>query len=216
MDNKTEQYQITFDSWNSIAELYREYFMELSIYNGSYTQFCDRLNQDAKILEIGCGPGNITRFLRDYCSHFDITATDISPNMIALAKKHINNVTFLELDCRKLEGLNNQYDGIMCGFTIPYLSKEDVSNLIKNCKSILSNNGLIYISFVPGDYHTSGFITGSNGKKMYFYYYDYEFLHALLTFNDFQYISKESIFYKRKDNSEEQHTVLIYKKVAKT
>ena len=213
LDNKTERYQITFDSWNSIAELYREYFMELPVYNDSYTQFCDRLNEDATILELGCGPGNITRFLRNYSKEFNITAIDISPNMIALAKKHVQDVAFLELDCRQLGKLKNKYDAIMCGFTIPYLSKEDVSSLIKDCNSVLHNNGLIYISFVPGDYNNSGFVTGSNGKKMYFYYYNYEFLHSLLTSKNFLYMYEDNINYKRNDNSEEEHTILIYKKM---
>ncbi len=39
-------------------------FMNLDLYNDSYDTFCDQVKiKNATILEIGCGPENITKYL---------------------------------------------------------------------------------------------------------------------------------------------------------
>ena len=84
-------YNETFSTWNKIAELYQEKFMDLTMYNASYDRFIELLNPNARVLEIGCGPGNITRYLLSKNNDFKIKGIDVAPNMIKLAKK--NNPT---------------------------------------------------------------------------------------------------------------------------
>ena len=55
---------VAFDLTVPFAKLYQEKFMDLALYNDSYGYFCSALDKpQAKILEIGCGPGNITMYL---------------------------------------------------------------------------------------------------------------------------------------------------------
>lgn len=61
MDNR---YKETFETWNKGASMYQDKFMDLDLYNENYDFFCDSLNKpNSKILEIGCGPGNITKYI---------------------------------------------------------------------------------------------------------------------------------------------------------
>lgn len=54
----------TLATWNKVAKAYQDKFMDLDIYNTSYISFIKALNHKAsKVLELGCGPGNITAFL---------------------------------------------------------------------------------------------------------------------------------------------------------
>ena len=54
----------TTETWNNMASLYEEKFMYLDIYNETYKAFVNALpNGNAKVLEIGCRPGNITHYL---------------------------------------------------------------------------------------------------------------------------------------------------------
>lgn len=204
-----ERYKETHDTWNSIARPYEELFMNMPIYDHTYTAYCELLSHGkASVLELGCGPGNITRRLLDRCPELDILATDVSQNMIDLAGKNNPGIKTQLLDCRDLHVLDRQFDGIVCGFTIPYLSAEDVSKLITSCQKLLTSNGVLYLSFVPGPYEQSGFISGSSGKRTFFYYHEEATMNNLLSENGFHSIQRLAIDYKKGDGTTETHVVL--------
>jgi trans-aconitate methyltransferase len=83
-----DKYEITFDTWNKIASSYQERFMDLDLYNDTYDIFCSLIGQNAQIFEIGCGPGNITKYILSKRSDLQIEGIDIAPNMIKLAEKN--------------------------------------------------------------------------------------------------------------------------------
>ena len=57
-----DKYQETAQTWNKAAKRYQEIFMDLELYNDSYDILVEQIiNKQANILEIGCGPGNITK-----------------------------------------------------------------------------------------------------------------------------------------------------------
>ena len=86
-----DKYKETFETWNKIALLYQEKFMDLDLYNDTYDFICNSiLKVNSKILEIGCGPGNITKYLLCKRPDFDILGIDIADKMVELAK--INNL----------------------------------------------------------------------------------------------------------------------------
>ena len=100
-------YQETFDTWNKVAQLYEDKFMYLTIYNDSYDFVCKHLQQsNSKLLEVGCGPGNITKYLLTQRPDFDILGIDIAPNMIQLAEQNNPTATFKVLDALKINELN--------------------------------------------------------------------------------------------------------------
>ena len=52
-----DRYQETFNTWNKVAKLYQDKFMDLDLYDDTYDTFCEAVNiENATILEIGCGP----------------------------------------------------------------------------------------------------------------------------------------------------------------
>ncbi len=125
MDN----YQETFETWNKLASLYQDKFMDLELYNESYDAFCNSIAKDnAKILEIGCGPGNITKYLLSKRPNYQIYGIDVAPNMIELARENNPTARFDVMDCRNISEINQDFDGIVCGFCLPYLSEGDGEN----------------------------------------------------------------------------------------
>ncbi len=208
-----EHYEETHTTWNSIAQCYEDMFMDLEIYNDSYNRFCELLpNDKAPILEIGCGPGNITKYLLQKHPNYQILATDVAPNMISLAQKNVPNARFQQLDGRHLHTISETFHGIMCGFTIPYLSPQDTDQLIKNAHILLQPRGVLYLSFVSGNDTESGFISGSTGERTYFYYHDTTTIKKTLTTQGFQSIEHFEIPYKRSEDVTEMHTILLAQK----
>ena len=208
-----DRYKETFDTWNKVASLYQEKFMDLDLYNDTYDFICDSIKKDkANILEIGCGPGNITKYLLSERPDFDIFGIDIAANMIELAKRNNPKARFAIMDCRDIGDLTTKYDGIISGFCLPYLSEKDSSKLIANSKSLLNENGLIYLSFVEGDPVKSGFIKGSSGDRSYFYYHNLDILKTQLIDNSFNEIKIFKVEYERSETQQELHTIITAKK----
>lgn len=209
------KYKTTFNTWNKIAQIYQDKFMDLDLYNKTYDLFCSLITQNhPEILEIGCGPGNITKYILTKRPDFNIIATDISENMIALAKENNPTAKFNLLDARKINTIQDNFDAILCGFCMPYLSKEDCSKLIKDSVSLLKNNGLIYFSTIEGDYKKSGYGFGSTIKdKTYVYYHQENYLKAQLLENNFEIIKIFRIQYSKNNHQNDVHLVFIAKKI---
>ena len=208
-----DRYIETHKTWNTIAQLYEEKFMDIELYNDSYKKFCELLStSNATVLEIGCGPGNITRRILDWNPNLKVLATDVSVNMIDLARRNNPNIDVQILDCRNLRTIRDKFDGIICGFTIPYLAKIDMSNLMADCAQSLNENGILYLSFVNGDYSDSGFISGSSGDRTYFYYYDLKTIKHALELNNMIIVDHSNKEYKRADDSIEIHTIINARK----
>jgi SAM-dependent methyltransferase len=164
--------------------------MNVDLYKESFDLFCNHIkNPQASILELACGPGNITAYLLSKSPNYRILGTDLSGNMIKLAKINNPSAKFIIKDCRDIHQLKNIFDAVMCGFCLPYLSKEEAAKLISDVYEILNNDGVIYMSTMEGDYTQSGLKTSGNGKyQLYMYYHQAEFLTNVLKENHFKII----------------------------
>ena len=186
--------------------------MDLDLYNHTYDFICNAITKPhAKLLDVGCGPGNITKYLLSKRPDFNIFGIDMAPNMIALARENNPSASFTVMDIRQIRSLATTYDGIICGFCLPYLSPEEAHELISNTYELLNNNGLIYLSFVEGDPARSGYKTGSGGR-VYFHYHTLTDLKAQLTNAHFIGIETFNVNYKISENEFEVHTILVGRK----
>lgn len=207
------KYKETSETWNKLASVYEEKFMDLDIYNETYDAFCELVKtHNAKILELGCGPGNITRYLLQKRKDFLILGTDVAPNMLELAKQNNPTASFQLLDTRDILQLREKYDGIVAGFIIPYLSKEDVDKFIVDASILLTEKGKLYISFVEGSESDSGYKTGSTGDRIYFYFHEALEMKKMLAKHKFSLQKEFQIQYSKSKNESELHTVLICSK----
>ncbi|MGB5435013.1 MAG: class I SAM-dependent methyltransferase [Maribacter sp.] len=210
MDNT---YQETFKTWNKIAQQYEDSFMDLELYNDTYDIFCGSIHKkNASLLEIGCGPGNITKYISTRNPSYKIHAIDVSKKMIELARKNNPNTDFEVMDCRNLTDLQKIVDGVICGFTIPYISKSDCTKLFYNCCNLLKENGMFYVSFVAGHYKNSGFIKGSAGDRVYFHFHELERIKEELEKNSLSTIHLIDKEYQKLDGTTEVHTIIIARK----
>lgn len=211
-----DTFQETFETWNKLATHYQDKFMNLDLYNDTYDKFLRLLKkqQGLTVFEIGCGPGNICKYLLTKNSELKISAIDVSANMIELAQRNNPSAQFLEMDIREISSLKNKYDGIVCGFCMPYLSQSDCINLIANCKNLLKNSGTLYLSFVEGNYSKSGYQVGGSGDKMYFYYHPLDLIQETLKAHCFKTEHLIHKHYTKADNTVEIHTIIIVSKIS--
>lgn len=173
MDKNKEAVEV-FDKH---AKMYQEKYMDVSLYHDTLDIFCNSIaKNDAAILELACGPGNVTRYLLNKRPDLKILATDLSENMLELAVANNPAAEIQLLDCRAIGQLDKAYDGIICGFALPYLSKEEAIQLISDAAKILQPGGVLYLSTMEDDYSKSGWQTSSKGDKVYIYYHEAGYL----------------------------------------
>lgn len=205
-----DKYHTTSETWNKLAQIYHERFAGMDIYNDTYDLFLGLIKPSkASVLEIGCGPGNITKYLLSKRHDLKITATDVAPNMVALAQEINPTANCLTLDCREINSLQEKFDAFVCGFCMPYLSKEDCEKLIADF-SVLSNPGaFLYLSTIEGNYSDSGYEAGSSGDKCYVYYHSEEFLRSSLEENGFKIVHCGRKDFSQSSHRSNSHLIII-------
>lgn len=178
-----DQYQQSVDRFNEFAKEFEHGFMELSLYDNAIKSFCSTISlPDPKILELGCGPGNVTRRLKNHLPGARITAIDMAENMISLARKNVPDVDFKVMDVRGINQLKGPFDAIIAAFVLPFLSYEDCSDLLAKISVLLKPDSMLYLSTMEGTPEQNGFETTSfsGESKIHFTYYEEAFLKNLL------------------------------------
>lgn len=208
-------HQETFTTWNKITKIYEDKFMNLDLYNDTYDFFCKSLTKrNAKILDVGCGPGNITKYILDQRADFDVLGIDIAPNMVQLAMANNPTANFRVMDVKQIHQLKFNYDGIVAGFCIPYLSAEETFHLISSAYDLLHKNGVLYLSFVEGNAIQSGFKSNSEGDQVYFHYHQLATLKAEMLRLGFKEPQIFEVDFPRSASEKEIHTIMIAEKLS--
>lgn len=176
--NKTEIAVSVFDKH---AVRYMEKYMEQPIYYPGFDLFCQSLPaKPANVVELGCGPGNVTKYMLSRIPDANILGTDLAPNMLKLARQNNPAATFRLMDARAVATLNQKFDGIIAGFVIPYLTDVEVNRLIGDSAGLLNDGGVLYLSTMKGAYKDSGIQESSSGDQVFIHYYEPAFLIAAI------------------------------------
>jgi len=206
--------ETTIQTYNACADQYKKEISPLKIYNETYEYFASLLAEKAEVLELGCGPGNASKFIKNIRSDISITGIDLAPAMIKLAKEELPDDRFFVDDVRNIGTYKNKYDAILGAFCVPYLNKEELETMIVNCQKLLNPDGVLYLSVVGGDHTQSGPVTESftNGMEVYVFFYPYEHIWSLLHENNFVEKKKFDTPFPLSDGSFSSDYVLICQK----
>lgn len=114
------------------------------------------LFQDHKVLELGCGTAYWTDLISETAE--SVHATDISPEMLALAETRgldEDIVTFEQMDAFNLpDGLEGKYTAVFIGNLWCHLRREDQEKYLKTLRAKLGKDVLLVVldeSYVDGN-----------------------------------------------------------------
>ncbi|MBI1308143.1 MAG: methyltransferase domain-containing protein [Bacteroidetes bacterium] len=131
--------------FDKYAELYAGKYMDVSRYAISLNAFAESLPVNSSVLDLACGPGNISKHLLTQRPDLKLTGTDVSPKMIEIAQRENPDATFYVGDIRQLP-TEQKIKGVVAGFVFPYLDKIEIEKLMDSIRNILLPGGSIYIS----------------------------------------------------------------------
>jgi ubiquinone/menaquinone biosynthesis C-methylase UbiE len=141
--------------------------------SGMYDVLVDeiRKSESGKILDVGCGNGNLFTFLPD--GKYELFGVDFSENMIAEAKNNCKtNASFSVADAEELPFDDDTFDIIVCNASFHHYIHPDA--VLEEMRRVLKNGGELLIGdpYIPtgirglmnivlrfsdeGDYHIYG------------------------------------------------------------
>lgn len=167
--------------------------MDVSAYATELDQFIQLLPEAPSVLEIACGPANLTKYILDRKGDARITGIDLAPKMIELARLNCPGADFLVMDGRNISSIEQKFDGIAAGFCLPYFNAGETRQLIKDMANLLRENGKLYLSTIEGSYEKSGFRKGSTGDEVFMYYYEAGQLEEWLSAAGFRIVLKNKV-----------------------
>lgn len=109
------------------------------------------LPEEAKVLEIGCGTGAVTRFLADLPQVSQALGVDPSPVFIAKARElagQVQNLTFQEGDGRALTCEDRSFDAVLFHTTLCHIPKPEQA--LSEALRVLRPGG--WLAIFDGDY----------------------------------------------------------------
>lgn len=174
--NKTA---ITTTSYNACADRYATKFMDFAPYRDRVLYFQREYMAAAEmVVDLGCGPGNVSKVLIEQNPDYQITGIDLSEAMVRLAKRNVPEGNFHTGDLRSLD-LGRSFDIAMASFCIVHLADAEVEAFIKNLSHIVKPGGYLYLSFMEGrgqQFETTSF----SEHEIFFNYFQREMIDGLL------------------------------------
>ncbi len=180
------------------AREYQEKYFDVTLYRESLDFLTRKMGDRDRVFEAGAGPGNLASYLLRAKPSLRYLATDLSPQMLDLARDNNPGLETANLDCRLITTLNQSFECVISGFCIPYLNLHETRRFIRDAHSVLTRNGLLFLSWTGEDHDRAELQYSSSGMRLFIHYHSCEtiasILHGLFeTIHEKSYLSYNNI-----------------------
>jgi SAM-dependent methyltransferase len=166
----TDPCQVSVDTFDRLAGNYARKYLGLDLYDAHYRRFAARLRHSGTVLDLACGPGNVSAFLARERPDLQLQGIDLAPAMVALAQAHVPSARFQVHDCRRLAELGQRFDGIAYAFGLNYIDDGAAQALFAALPDALADGGVLFLSTMLGDPAQSGVLASAQGDRIHLHY----------------------------------------------
>jgi len=134
------------DYWERLNDEQPIFLIEAQDYVSRLRSAID-LNQNSRVLDFGCGFGNISASLAPYVGR--VAVWDSASNMRHCAYERlsaVDNVEFLDISHAEHDAAAGQFDYILVNSVVQYMSDEQLREWLKRWKAMLNPDGKLIIS----------------------------------------------------------------------
>ncbi len=120
-----------------------------------------KLAPGQRVLEVGCGTGQITGWLMEKVAPGSVTAIDFSAEMLARAKQKNIGATFMQMDiCSPIPSIG-LFDLVLCFHSFPHF--RDQTQAMKAMSGLLAPNGRFVVMHLAGSKAINHFHDNAGG-----------------------------------------------------
>lgn len=101
------------------------------------------------VLDLGCGPGHVARYLRD--RGVDVTGLDLCEEMVARARRLNPDVTFVQGDMTALHDPDGAWSGILAFYSLIHVPRAEMVGALRGLRRILREEAPLFVAFHVGD-----------------------------------------------------------------
>ena len=107
-----------------------------------------RVGSAATICDLGCGPGQVARYLHERGAN--VIGVDLSPAMIERARRLTPEVFFAVGDMRHLDVPDGAWQALVAFYAIVHIPKSDLADVFRELRRVLAPGGVLLLSFHIG------------------------------------------------------------------
>lgn len=135
-----------FDLW---ARFYDARAPQALTYGPVHDAVCDAMERrpaPRAVLDVGCGTGILAARVAAAYPAAAVTGADMSPGMLAQARRRSDAVTWVEADAQRLPFADDSFDAISC--TESFHWYPDQGRALAEFHRVLHADGALYLAFV--------------------------------------------------------------------
>ncbi len=201
----------TIKAYNTSAEKYQKTIAELDNYNETFDYLEEKLNDNNEILDLACGPANISSYLLKRKS-LNVTGYDLSDKMLDIAKTKVPRGTFFKQSIIDFNA-PQKFDAVINGFGLPYLNPIQAIQSLQNSVNVLNNKGFLYISFMEGEESKLERPSFNHDVEFLIFYHRLKVIEEILKDLKLTIIKKWKIDYLEEDGSITIDNIIIAQKL---
>ena len=112
-------------------------------------QFAESVSGAGVVCELGCGPGQVGRYLKD--RGVEMCGVDLSPEMVRVAARLNPDISFSQGDMLALHFPDESLAGIVLFYSIIHVQRDAVTRALKEMSRVLTSNGKLFLAFHGGE-----------------------------------------------------------------
>jgi SAM-dependent methyltransferase len=140
-------------SYDRVAGLYTEkYTDELAhkpLDRELLDRFADAVRGSGPVCDLGCGPGQIARYLRE--RGVDAFGIDLSSAMVETAQRLAPEISFSQGDMAALDAADASWAGIVAFYSIIHTPRDEMVPVLRELRRVLQPDGVLLLGFHLGN-----------------------------------------------------------------
>jgi SAM-dependent methyltransferase len=146
LDHTREGYDLTATGY---AERFHHHLNDRPLDRAMLAGFAGLVERNGLIADVGCGTGAASRILADL--GLDVLGVDLSPNMIAEARRLNPGLRFQIGSMTNLGFDDSHFDGVCAWYSVIHVPDESLPQVFSEFYRVLRPGGVALVAFQVGD-----------------------------------------------------------------